>query len=181
GLGPQALTWAPPYPSPEGRGLNCPPRREGTIFPARRRGGAVGASPRREGTECSPTRRRGGGRLKDWRVSGVSSLISTELAPQDVSGYDDSDASGKPDIINWDRNIVISTQDPDQIRPVWRRRRQIPLTAILGWSLAAVGLGWLLLSALIGLSSAVYRGVQAACPDLVCAVRRPASGSRPQA
>jgi hypothetical protein len=51
--------------------------------------------------------------------------------------------------------MVISTQDPDQVRPVWRRRRQIPLTAILGWSLAAVGLGWLLLSALIGLSSAV--------------------------
>jgi hypothetical protein len=50
---------------------------------------------------------------------------------------------------------VISTQDPDQIRPVWRRRRQIPLTAILGWSLAAVGLGWLLVSALVGLSSAV--------------------------
>jgi hypothetical protein len=82
-------------------------------------------------------------------------LINTELANQDVSGYDDSDASGKPDIIDGDINIVISTQDPDQIRPVWRRRRQIPLTAILGWSLAAVGLGWLLVSALVGLSSAV--------------------------
>src|SRR5207245_9961525 len=164
GLGPQALTWAPPYPSPEGRGLNCPPRREGTIFPARRRGGAVGASPRREGTECSPTRRRGGGRLKDWRVSGVSSLISTELAPQDVSGYDDSDASGKPDIINWDRNIVISTQDPDKIRPVWRRRRKIQITAILVWYLAAVCHVRLLLSSQHSLPCSHYRCITDAWP-----------------
>ncbi|HYS03411.1 MAG TPA: hypothetical protein VET82_13780 [Candidatus Eisenbacteria bacterium] len=50
---------------------------------------------------------------------------------------------------------MLATQNPDQTRPVWRRRRQIPVSAIVGWSLAAVGLGWLLVSAVIGLSSAV--------------------------
>jgi hypothetical protein len=54
-----------------------------------------------------------------------------------------------------DETIVLASQNPDQTRPVWRRRRQIPVSAIVGWSLAAVGLGWLLVSAVIGLSSAV--------------------------
>ncbi len=82
-------------------------------------------------------------------------MINTELDAQDVSGYDDSHAIIKADIAIGDINTVLSTQNPVQTRPVWRRRRQIPVSAILGWSLAAVGLGWLLVSALIGLSSAV--------------------------
>jgi len=82
-------------------------------------------------------------------------LINTELDAQGVSGYDDSRAVIKADIAGGDIDTVLSTHNPVQTRPVWRRRRQIPVSAILGWSLAAVGLGWLLVSALIGLSSAV--------------------------
>jgi hypothetical protein len=82
-------------------------------------------------------------------------LINTELDAADVSSYDDSHTVGKPDILQGDKTIVLATQNPDQPRPVWRRRRQIPVSAIVGWSLAAVGLGWLLVSAVIGLSSAV--------------------------
>lgn len=49
---------------------------------------------------------------------------------------------------------MISAQDPVETRLAWRRRRRIPVSAILAWSLAAVGLGWLLVSALVGLTSA---------------------------
>jgi hypothetical protein len=48
---------------------------------------------------------------------------------------------------------MISTDDPTRGRADWRRRRRLPLAAILTWSLLAVGLGWLLLSALVGFSS----------------------------
>jgi len=44
-------------------------------------------------------------------------------------------------------------QETARNRAAWRRRRRLPLTAILAWSLVAVGLGWLLVSALVGLSS----------------------------
>jgi hypothetical protein len=49
---------------------------------------------------------------------------------------------------------MISIQDPVTSRPAWRRRRRLPLSAILAWSLAAVALSWLLASAIIGLTSA---------------------------
>lgn len=45
-------------------------------------------------------------------------------------------------------------QDSTGTRPSWRRRRRLPLSAILAWGLVAVALGWLLVSALVGLTSA---------------------------
>lgn len=48
---------------------------------------------------------------------------------------------------------MIAADDPVRSRAAWRRRRRLPLAAILTWSLLAVGLGWLLVSALVGLSS----------------------------
>jgi len=49
---------------------------------------------------------------------------------------------------------MISAEDPVRSPVAWRRRRRrLPLAAILTWSLLAVGLGWLLLSALVGFSS----------------------------
>jgi hypothetical protein len=36
-----------------------------------------------------------------------------------------------------------------------RQRRRVRITTILCWSLALIGLGWLLASAILGLSSAV--------------------------
>lgn len=48
---------------------------------------------------------------------------------------------------------MISTDHPIESPSAWRRRRRIPLSAVLAWTLAAVGLVWLLVSAVVGLSS----------------------------
>lgn len=48
---------------------------------------------------------------------------------------------------------MISTNNPVESRSAWRRRRRFPLSSVLAWTLAAVGLVWLLVSALVGLSS----------------------------